>query len=63
MKKQNKHTHTYTLVLTHSVIPSVPEFATVMLMAEMHDGVALHSQAEVQWLPPLGPETVVWPTL
>lgn len=59
MKKQNKHT----LVLTHSVIPSVPEFATVMLMAEMHDGVALHSQAAVQWLPPLVPETVVWPIL
>ena len=45
------------------MIPSVPEFATVMLMAEMHDGIALHSQAAVQWLPPHVPEIVVWLTL
>lgn len=51
------------VVLTHFVIPNVPEFATVMLMAEMNAEVALHSQAEEQWLPPLVPETVVWQTL
>ena len=57
-----KYMNTF-VVLTHFVIPNVPEFATVMLMAEMNAEVALHSQAEEQWLPPLVPETVVWQTL